>query len=83
MNCDQVKSLLGEILDEAVAQEMIAEIQHHLADCAACTVEVDTLQKTIKIYRAATPPCPTTGADVKKRLHAVLSYAYRSEKRTQ
>lgn len=83
MNCDQVKSLLSEILDEQVAQELVAEIQGHLADCHSCTVEVDTLQKTIKIYRAASPPCPTMDSDAKKRLHAVLSYAYRSEKRTQ
>lgn len=83
MNCDQVKSLLGEILDEEVANELIAEIQGHLADCPSCHVEVDTLEKTIRIYRAASPPCPTMGADAKKRLHAVLSYAYRSEKRTQ
>ncbi|HEV8480263.1 MAG TPA: zf-HC2 domain-containing protein [Candidatus Eisenbacteria bacterium] len=82
MNCDQVKSLLSEILDEQIADELIAEIRGHLADCPSCHVEVDTLQKTIRIYRAATPPCPTLGADAKKRLHAVLSYEYRSEKRT-
>ena len=82
MNCDQVKSLLSEILDEQIADELIAEIKGHLADCPSCHVEVDTLQKTIRIYRAATPPCPTLGEDAKQRLHAVLSYAYRSEKRT-
>ncbi len=82
MNCDQVKSLLSEILDEQVANELIAEIRGHLADCPSCHVEVDTLQKTIRIFRAATPPCPTFGEDAKKRLHAVLSFEYRSEKRT-
>ena len=82
MNCDQVKSLLSEILDEQIADELIAEIRGHLADCPSCHVEVDTLQKTIRIYRAATPPCPTLGEDAKKRLHAVLSFEYRSEKRT-
>lgn len=82
MNCDQVKSLLSEILDEQIADELIAEIKGHLADCPSCHVEVDTLQKTIRIYRAATPPCPTLGEEAKQRLHAVLSYEYRSEKRT-
>jgi len=82
VNCDQVKSLLSEILDEQIADELIAEIRGHLADCPSCHVEVDTLQKTIRIYRAATPPCPTLGEDAKKRLHAVLSFEYRSEKRT-
>jgi len=82
VNCDQVKSLLSEILDDQIADELIDEIKGHLADCPSCHIEVDTLQKTIRIYRAATPPCPTLGDDAKQRLHAVLSYAYRSEKRT-
>ena len=81
MNCDQLKNLLGDLLDEAVARELIIEIEGHLADCPSCHVEVDTLQKTIRIYRASSP-CPTLPDDAKKRLHAVLSYEYRSVKRT-
>lgn len=81
MNCDQLKTLIGDFLDEEVAKEVLAEVHAHLADCPSCHVEVDTLEKTIRIYRAASP-CPTMKDDAKQRLYAVLSYAYRSAKRT-
>ena len=68
MNCDQVKSLLGEILDEEVANELIAEIQGHLADCLRA-LEVDAWRPSR--ITAASPPCPTMD-DNAKRLHAVL-----------
>ena len=80
MNCDQLKSLIGDLLDQQVADELIAEVKAHLADCPSCHVEVDTLEKTIRIYRAASP-CPTMKEEAKLRLYAVLSYEYRTAKR--
>lgn len=82
MNCDQLKTLIGDFLDEEVAKEVLAEVHAHLADCPSCHVEVDTLEKTIRIYRASSSPCPTMKEDAKQRLYAVLSYAYRSPKGT-
>jgi anti-sigma factor RsiW len=76
-----LKSLIGDLLDEEIAREVIAEVKAHLADCPSCHVEVDTLEKTIRIYRAASP-CPAMKEDAKQRLYAVLSYEYRSTKRT-
>lgn len=77
MNCDDFKRIMGDLLDDEVARDLYAEVQGHLAACGPCSVEVDTLRKTIHIYRSAEPPA-AFGEDVRQRLFASLSFEYRN-----
>lgn len=77
MNCDEFKDLIGDYLDEEVAQELCEEVKRHLKACGFCGVEVDTLKKTILIYRKSSKPASLSD-DARRRLYKVLSYEYRS-----
>ncbi len=68
---------LSEYLEGDLAPELCAEIERHLADCGDCRIVVDTLRKTIMLYRAyghAEVP-----ADAKARLVAVLEVEQKRE----
>ena len=80
MNCQDFRFLIGDFLDQEVAEEICREVRSHLEACGSCSVEVDTLRKTILIYKKASS-CPDLTDDARKRLFAVLSYEYQNVKR--
>jgi predicted anti-sigma-YlaC factor YlaD len=80
MECRDVLERISDYLDlDPEQQQDLAErLETHLADCPNCRVYVDTVRKTISLYRSETPPeCPE---QVRLRLHAVLSYEYEHRK---
>lgn len=82
MNCDKLKELLGDYLDQELAAEILKDVHVHLEACGSCNVEVDSLTKTILIYRNQTPGSPLCD-DARRRLFAVLSYEYQSPRRNE
>jgi len=67
------KDMLGELsnyIDGELDADLCAEIEAHLRDCPDCRLMVDTLRKTVVVYRrhgqGEFPP------DVRSRLYAVL-----------
>jgi predicted anti-sigma-YlaC factor YlaD len=78
VNCNEVLDQLADYLDEDARAELCHAIEEHLAQCADCQIEVDTLKKTIVLYqsdRATAVPL-----NVSARLRAVMMNAY--EERT-
>lgn len=73
MRCEEMLAMLSDYVDGALDAHVCAEIEQHMADCGNCRVVVDTLRKTIYLYRdyghAEVP------ADAKARLYAVLKLA--------
>ena len=54
MNRHECQHLLGQLsdyVDGELEQTMCEEIERHLADCQNCRVVVDTLSKTVALYR--------------------------------
>jgi hypothetical protein len=75
VHCREVIQQISEYLDAETARELAAELESHLVDCPNCRIYVDTVKKTITLYRSEKPlECP---AEVRRRLHLVLSYEYR------
>ncbi len=75
MRCEEVLEQLWEYLDEDARAELTARINEHLGTCRDCSVEVDTLRKTISLYRADEPAqVPIVLSD---KLRAALQDAYR------
>lgn len=52
-SCEHLLGSLSEYVDGELGKELCAEIEKHLADCTNCQVVVNTLRKTIELYRAA------------------------------
>jgi anti-sigma factor RsiW len=78
--CDQLQSQLPDYLDGEARAEICRAIEAHLADCDDCRVVVDTLKKTIALYRNA--PREGVPSDVHARLVRVLSLVSPNDTRT-
>ncbi len=69
--CRELKDKLSAYLDGELENALCAEIEQHLQGCDDCRVVVDTLNKTITLYRnygqASVP------ADTHERLTRVLN----------
>lgn len=76
-SCHHLLDDLSDFLDGETTDEICAEIERHLADCENCQVMVDTLRKTILLYREL--PQPPLPDDARDRLyHALDLDAFRS-----
>jgi len=68
--CQHLLGQLSDYVDGELGQAMCEEIERHLADCPNCRVVVDTLGKTVALYRMqGQSPVP---GDVEERLCKVL-----------
>jgi anti-sigma factor RsiW len=68
--CHDLLAHLSDYIDGDLEAAICAQLEAHLAECPDCRVMVDTMRKTIILYRSATagelPP------DVHDRLYRVL-----------
>jgi anti-sigma factor RsiW len=71
--CRHLLDELSDYLDDEASAEMCAEIERHLTDCADCRVVVDTLRRTIQLYRAL--PSPVLSEAARERLYKSLDLA--------
>jgi anti-sigma factor RsiW len=54
--CRHLLAGLSEYLEGEAPAELCAEIDRRMADCGDCRVVVDSLRKTITLYRSLPPP---------------------------
>lgn len=70
MKCGEMLEMLSDYIDGELEARLCAEIEAHMRECPDCQVMVDTLRKTVVLYRihghAEMPP------GVRTRLYAVL-----------
>jgi anti-sigma factor RsiW len=48
---------LCEALDEDISSPICQELREHLERCPDCTTQVDTIKRTVEIYRALPSKC--------------------------
>lgn len=73
LTCRDLLGQLSDYLDGELEAVLCAELESHLAECANCSVMVDTMRKTITLYHAhGSAELPL---DVKDRLYRVLKLA--------
>ena len=68
--CRSLLNQLSDYIDGELEESLCAEIEQHMAGCPDCRAVVNTLEKTVELYR-------TTGrakvpADVQTRLYKIL-----------
>jgi anti-sigma factor RsiW len=61
---------LSDYLDGEASDELCAEIERHMEGCDKCRIVVDTLGKTIFLYREL--PQPEMSKDARQRLYQSL-----------
>jgi anti-sigma factor RsiW len=51
MKCEQMLTLLGDYIDGEIDPQMCELFERHMASCQRCQIVVDTIRKTIALYR--------------------------------
>jgi anti-sigma factor (TIGR02949 family) len=66
-NCSHLLSSLSDFVDGELSDDLCQEIESHMAGCENCQIVVNTLQKTVDLFRK-TSEKPEIPPDVKDRL---------------
>lgn len=62
--CHDLLGSLSDYIDGALENALCVEIETHMADCENCQVVVDTLRKTVLLYRELpTEPMPASAEE--------------------
>ena len=69
--CSELFGQLSDYIDGDLEAAVCAELEAHLAACPDCRVMVDTVRKTIYLYRSEAPQ--ELPPDVEERLYRVLN----------
>ena len=81
MDIEHCRGMLGDLsdfLDGELSDEFCQEIEEHMAGCEECRIVVDTLNKTILLYREL--PQPAMSEEARSRLYQSLDLSeYLSE----
>ena len=68
--CEGILGNLSIYLDGEASEALCAEIDRHLSGCTDCRVVVDTLRRTVSLYR--TLPQPELPDHLRERLYRTL-----------
>lgn len=66
-HCQELITSISDYVEGSISPELCLELEKHLSECHNCQVVVNTLKKTIEIYRSHSNVEPIPG-DVKSRL---------------
>jgi anti-sigma factor RsiW len=69
-DCRHLLGDLSDYVDGEASAELCAEIERHLGDCDNCRVVIDTLRRTVKLYRGL--PGPALPSAARERLYRSL-----------
>ena len=70
--CKQLLGNLSDYIDGDLQPELCVAIAEHLKNCENCRIVVDTLRKTVEIYRKTTPSLSELPGEVRERLFIKL-----------
>jgi len=79
LSCQEVLEQLADYLDEDARAELVQQVDSHIHECSHCQVEVDTLRRTIMIYRCDEKV--VLSSPLTDRLQQALEQAYRTNPR--
>lgn len=67
-SCHELLNSLSDYVDGTLGEELCTELERHLSDCENCKIVIDTLKKTIYLYKvsAESPGIPD---DILQRLY--------------
>ena len=51
MKCKEVCCLLSDYLDGELNDEILNELEHHLAECSTCILHMQRLEKSVRLLK--------------------------------
>lgn len=70
MRCEELLKLLGDYVDGEIDPAFCAEFEKHIQECDPCKIVIDTVRKTITLYKDNEPfELPV---EFRQRLHNLL-----------
>ena len=69
--CRQLLDSLSDYVDGTLGEELCTKLERHLSGCENCQVVIDTLKKTIYLYKV-TATSPELPGDIRQRLYHSL-----------
>ena len=69
-DCKPFMERLCDALSEDLSSPLCQELQDHLKQCPDCSLQVDTIKRTVELYQAL--PLKKVPGEVKERLWARL-----------
>jgi hypothetical protein len=70
LHCKQVVLHICDNLDEGINSARCREIRKHLAKCPNCTAYLNSMKKTVSLYKRVKDP--RLPGKVRLRLHSIL-----------
>ena len=67
--CRHLLDSLSPYVDGELSAELCTELERHLSDCENCQIVVDSLRKTVNLYRVTAVESPAIPEDVRQRLY--------------
>jgi|WetSurMetagenome_2_1015567.scaffolds.fasta_scaffold53913_3 hypothetical protein len=77
LRCSEVARYVCENLDEQLNSRKCLAIKKHLQNCPQCSTELDSLKKTVFLYR--TCPTPKIASQSHKKFMADLSSMFKKK----
>ena len=69
--CQQLVTTLSDYVDGTLDESLCEVLERHLEECENCQIVVNTLKKTVELYRMT--PCEDVPEDVRERLYTRLN----------
>ncbi len=70
--CQSLLVFLSDFVDGDLSEELCQEIEAHAAECEHCRIVVDTLRKTISLYRENAGESAQIPSEVRSHLFKTL-----------
>ena len=70
--CRHLLDSLSPYVDGELGAELCTELERHLSDCENCRIVVDSLRKTVYLYRVTADELPSVPEEVRQRLYHCL-----------
>ncbi len=71
--CQSLLIFLSDFVDGTLSEGLCQEIEAHAADCEHCRIVVDTLRKTISLYRECANESAELPGEVRSQLFKTLN----------
>lgn len=72
-HCHALMAQLSEYVEGCMSSELCADLERHLSECENCTIVVNTLRRTIELYRKDAEESEALPENVRERLYSRLN----------
>lgn len=80
MKCEDLLKALSDYIDGEIDPSICEEFEKHLKNCEPCKIVVDTVRKTILLYKGA--EVYELPYELKERIHALIREKWKEKFQT-